>query len=90
MPAPGLQGFDGVLLGSESKPVSEGLEAELDESGVEKGDKQRAIPVRSIALALASSASTFAFSFCLSIVGGDQAAQVQRSDRFEIGKTGAS
>ncbi|TPI67872.1 hypothetical protein [Mesorhizobium sp. B2-8-9] len=33
-----LQGFDGVPLASESKPVSDGLEAELDESAVAKGD----------------------------------------------------
>ena len=29
-----LQGFDGVPIGSEPKPVSEGLEAELDESAI--------------------------------------------------------
>jgi hypothetical protein len=33
-----LQGFDGVPLGSEPKPVSDRLEAELDESAVTKGD----------------------------------------------------
>ncbi|TPI39324.1 hypothetical protein FJW07_14205 [Mesorhizobium sp. B3-1-9] len=31
-----LQGFDGVPLGSAPKPVSETLEAELDESAVGK------------------------------------------------------
>ncbi|BCM19280.1 hypothetical protein [Mesorhizobium sp. J8] len=31
-----LQGFDGVPLGSEPKPVSETLEAELDEGAVNK------------------------------------------------------
>ena len=31
-----LQGFDGVLLGSEPKPVSDQLEAELDDSAVSK------------------------------------------------------
>lgn len=33
-----LQGFDGVPLGSEPKPVSDQLEAELDESAIAKGD----------------------------------------------------
>lgn len=33
-----LQGFDGMPLGSEPKPVSDQLEAELDESAVAKGD----------------------------------------------------
>ena len=32
-----LQGFDGVPIGSEQMPVSEGLEAELDEGAVAKG-----------------------------------------------------
>jgi hypothetical protein len=31
-----LQGFDGVPLGSEPKPVSDQLEAELDDSAVSK------------------------------------------------------
>jgi len=31
-----LQGFDGVPLGSEPKPVSESLEAEFDEGAVVK------------------------------------------------------
>jgi hypothetical protein len=33
-----LQGFDGVPLGSEPKPVTDRLESELDESAVVKGD----------------------------------------------------
>ncbi|WP_263483998.1 hypothetical protein [Mesorhizobium sp. CA8] len=31
-----LQGFDGVPLGSAPKPVNDGLEAELDESAVNR------------------------------------------------------
>ncbi|RWL42259.1 MAG: hypothetical protein EOR60_26145 [Mesorhizobium sp.] len=33
-----LQGFDGVPIGSEPKPVSDRLEAELDDGAVTKGD----------------------------------------------------
>jgi len=33
-----LQGFDGVQIGSEPKPVSDRLEAELDEGALAKRD----------------------------------------------------
>ena len=33
-----LRGFDGVPIGSEPKPVSDRLEAELDADAVTKGD----------------------------------------------------
>ncbi|MBZ9763980.1 hypothetical protein LB553_24295 [Mesorhizobium sp. CA8] len=33
-----LQGFDGVPIGTEAKPVSDPFETELDESALAKGD----------------------------------------------------